>query len=57
MDIGKNFFLERVAKHWNRMPRDLVESPFLEEFKRYVHQSMHHKNMYLLMALSRIIEL
>ncbi|KFV18084.1 hypothetical protein N340_11068, partial [Tauraco erythrolophus] len=41
LDIRKKFFTQRVARHWNRLPREVADAPSLEVFRARLDEALN----------------
>ena len=43
LDIRKHFFTDKVVKHCNRLPREVVNAPSLSVFQRHLDNALNNR--------------
>ena len=42
LSIRKHFFTVRIVRHWNRLLREVVDTPWLSVFKRHLDNAINN---------------
>jgi len=42
LDVRKHFFTERLVKHWNGLPREVVDAPCLSVLKTPLGKALNN---------------
>jgi len=43
LDFRKNFFAERVVRHWKRLPKEVVNAPSMSVLKRHLDNALNNR--------------
>ena len=54
LDMRKKFFTMRVVKHWNRLPREVVDDPSFETFKVRLDRALSNLIQLILLSAGRL---
>ena len=56
LDIMRKFFTQGMVKHWNRLPKEVVDAPSLESFKARLDVVLGSLVWWLVTVYSRRVE-